>query len=98
VPDEQIVDDTGSEIVFVESGIEGVSRQALWVRVGPVFNDNVPQEEPGVWVNYQPGYLKTGLEGPVLLSPAAWRKLNQAVEDRLQAKGVMPPDPGKSTS
>jgi hypothetical protein len=73
-------------IAVEEQGPEGVSRQALWVRAGPVFRGNVPQGEPGVWIEYQDQYMGSPLEGPVLLTPAVWRQLAQAVEDRLSAR------------
>jgi hypothetical protein len=94
VPDEQLVDDGGlsSEFIFVEAAPDEISitPQALWVRVGPVFYSDKAETEVGVWIMYQEGYMKADLMGPVLLSPQAWRKLNATVEERLQAKGVMP--------
>lgn len=92
MPDEQLISDEGSQVVFIEAAPEGVNRGALYVRVGPVFDQNIPRPEPGVWVDYQEGYLKTGMHGPVLFSPASWREMVLEVEQRLQDRGVMPPD------
>lgn len=93
--DWQLIDDYGgsSEFVYVEDAREGVTPQALWFRVGPVFGpDGEEHPVPGVWVTYQAGYLKTPLEGPVLLSPAAWQHLEEAVTQRLAARGAFPED------
>ncbi len=97
MPDEQLIFGTGSEMVFTEAAPEGAIPQSLWVRVGLVFQGDEPLKDPGVWINYQHRYLESGLEGPVLMSPAAWRELNLEVEERLQAKGVMPPDLGDAS-
>jgi hypothetical protein len=90
VPDEELIDDGGPTMVIIESAPEGVNRGALYVRVGPVFRGNIPQGIPGIWVNYQKGYLKTPVEGDILFSVAAWRKLVREVEERLQDRGVPP--------
>jgi hypothetical protein len=92
VPDEEIIDDGGPTVVIIESAPEGVNRGALYVRVGPVFHGNIPQGIPGVWVNYQKGYLKTPLESDILFSVDAWRRMVREVEERLREKGVPPPD------
>lgn len=89
VADEQFIDDGGlsSEVICVEAAPEGRTPQALWVRVGPVFSPEGERSEPGVWITYQVGYYETDMAGPVLLSPAKWRELAEAVEWRLREKG-----------
>lgn len=87
--DECHVEDDGSlsaEVIAVEEQGPDCHRQALWVRVGYVFRGNEAQDEPGVWVSYQEEYMGSPLAGPVLLTPAAWRELAQAIEDRLQER------------
>lgn len=71
------------EIIAVEAGDDP---QALWVRVGLVFDDDHIRDEPGVWIGWQDGYMKSNLIGPILLTPAAWRELASAVEWRLRRK------------
>ena len=53
---------------------------------GVLSHPNEAQDEPGVWVSYQEEYMGSPLAGPVLLTPAAWRELAQAIEDRLQER------------
>lgn len=77
-------DDGGAEVHAVEAAPEEVHRQALLVRVGPVFYEDSPAQEPGVWIEYQPSYGLSRPEGPVLLTPEVWRQLNAAVERRLR--------------
>ena len=79
--EEQFVDDGGPEVVVVEAGSEP---QALWVRVGPVFDSSGERPEPGVWVEYQPRYMASDLVGPVLLTPELWDRLDRAVRARLE--------------
>lgn len=79
-----LVDDGGPQVVVVEdAGGSAVTPQALWVRVGHVYDGGEKRDEPGIWVCYQEAYLAGPLLGPVLLTPAAWRKLAAAVESRL---------------
>jgi hypothetical protein len=73
-------DDGGPEVVAVEAGGQP---QALWVRVGAVFDGGGQRDKPGVWIDYQDHYLQGPIAGPVLLTPAVWRELNRAVERRL---------------
>lgn len=76
-------DDGGPEVVFIEDGDDPAS---LWVRVGPVFDGDDIRKEPGVWIDYQERHYKSELHGPVLMTPAAWRKLNRAVMRRLRRR------------
>lgn len=78
-----LVDDGGPEMIVVE---EGDDPQALWVRVGPVFDDNVERCVPGVWICWQDRYMESPLGGPVLLTPEVWRELARAVERRLRRR------------
>jgi hypothetical protein len=72
------------EVIAVEEpGDDGIP-QALRVRVGPVFDGSTERREPGIWVTYQERYQASDLSGPLLLSPATWRALNTAVEERLR--------------
>ena len=80
-------DDGGSEVYAVEAAPDNVRRQSLHVRVGPVYCSGLQQEEPGVWIEYQIEHTRSDMMGPVLLTPAVWRELNRAVEDRLRWKG-----------
>lgn len=74
-------DDGGSCVIAIEAGD---SAQSLWVRVGPIYDGATPRPEPGVWVEYQQRHMASPLLGPILLTPAAWRQLNRAVETRLR--------------
>lgn len=83
---ECFLDDDGSlsgEFIAVEAGDEP---QALWVRVGSVWDDGQPRTEPGVWISWQDEYMNSSMGGPVLLTPAVWRELAHAVEWRLRRK------------
>jgi hypothetical protein len=86
--DPYVIDDGGTaEVVAVEAPTtDGSPPQALWVRVGPVYDGAAGEErrEPGVWIQYQERHMAGPLFGPVLLTPAAWRALATAVEERLQ--------------
>jgi hypothetical protein len=80
-------DDGGSVVIAVEADDNPTGhRQALWVRVGEVFDGDQVRDEPGVWVEYQERYLASGTSGPVLLTPAIWRKLARAVCERLEER------------
>lgn len=81
-------DDGGPVVIAVEAAPQDCSRQALWVRVGPVWDGNEERPEPGVWIEYQADYMREPLTGPVLLSPATWRHLTEAVLERLRERGV----------
>lgn len=77
------LDDDGSpsdQIIAVEAGNDP---QALWMRVGPVWDGDEVRDEPGVWIEWQDRYMASSLAGPILLTPAVWRELVQAVEWRL---------------
>lgn len=78
--DSHIVDDGGPMIVAVEEADEP---QALWVRVGPVYDNNAKRDAPGVWVEYQESYMNSRPQGPLLYTPQTWLELAAAVEDRL---------------
>jgi hypothetical protein len=83
----RLEDDGGrsSEMLLVEAGDEP---QALWVRVGPVFEaGGVRRREPGVWLSYQEDYMAGPLTGPVLITPAVWRELERAMRWRLRRRG-----------
>lgn len=87
----RVDDDGGPEIVAIEAGEPdlGDEPQSLWVRVGPVFGpDGAHWDEPGVWICYQEKHMAGPQQGPVLLTPAVWRELNTAVEERLADRGV----------
>jgi len=83
-----VIDDGGPQFIIVEAddgasvGID-INRQALWVRVGPVFDNGNERDEPGIWINYQESYLDSSLTGPVLLTPRAWQQLVELVAKRL---------------
>ncbi len=76
-------DDGGPEIVAIEAGDKPAS---LWIRVGPVWDDDRKRDEPGVWICYQQRHMATPPAGPVLLTPADWRELVVAVERRLRER------------
>lgn len=80
------MNDDGSEITVIEDASEGVTPQALYIRVGSVWNGDTPWNEPGIWVTYQEGYQQTPLSGPVLITSAAWRHLVREVESRLRRR------------
>lgn len=83
-------DDGGPMVIAVEAIPDGIDAtpQALWVRVGPVYDIEGERPEPGVWIEYQESYLGSGMSGPVLLTPATWRELAAAVETRLKRRGL----------
>lgn len=76
--DGRVADDGSPQIIFIDS-----ERQALWVRVGPVYLAGKLHHEPGVWIEYQPQYLNSQLSGSILLSPRTWSQLVNAVNSRL---------------
>jgi hypothetical protein len=76
-------DGGGTEAVAIEAVQSDGHRQSLWVRVGPVYYGGEQAAEPGVWITYQENHMHTPLAGPVLLTPAVWRELSAAVEERL---------------
>jgi hypothetical protein len=87
IPDECFLDnDGGPEVHAIEGRDSQGHRQSLHIRVGPVFQGNGQAAEPGIWVEYQEEHMKSLLSGPVLLDIATWRRLNEAVEYRLQKK------------
>lgn len=61
--------------------------QRLWIRVGMVFHGNKVQRQPGIWISYQEKALESKLQGPVLISPSIWRRVNRAVEQHLEGWG-----------
>jgi hypothetical protein len=71
----------GPEVTVVEDTTQNGHRQALSVRVGPVFYQ---QEERGpvVWITYQPEYMESAPFGPVLMDMATWNALDRAVRKR----------------
>jgi hypothetical protein len=86
----RIIDDGGSQVDAIEEvTTPGEVPGALLVRVGPVFDNGSERGEPGIWVEYQPQYMASMPQGPVLLTPAAWEKLAALVDDRLSRYGAM---------
>jgi hypothetical protein len=80
----RLIDDGGPQVISIEDPSDlGHAPQALWFRVGPVYDSGKLRTEPGVWVCYQKSYLAGPLDGPVLLTPAAWEQLVTAVNERL---------------
>jgi hypothetical protein len=82
-------DDGGPVVIAVEEAGEGglaSPPQALWVRVGVVYDDDKARGEPGVWIEWQDQHGRSGLQGPLLLSPATWYQLARAVDKRLQRR------------
>lgn len=71
----RLIIDGGSYAIAVEALGSSGHEQALWVRAGQVWDGSDLRSEPGVWVEYQPDYMKTSLEGPVLLTPGVWKRL-----------------------
>lgn len=67
--------------IFVDS-----DNVALWVRVGPVFDQDKEREEPGVWIELQNEYMHSSLEGPVLMSEEEWDELNRKVKENFERK------------
>jgi hypothetical protein len=71
-----IEDDGGPQIVVRERD----GQQALWIRVGPVFDEFGEKEpEPGIWIEYQETHMGSLLQGPVLLTYELWKQINQFV-------------------
>ena len=58
--------------------------ERLWIRVGPVYTEgNKVARQPGIWIEYQERSMVSPVQGPCLLSPSIWRRLNKAVEKML---------------
>jgi hypothetical protein len=75
-----LVDDGGPEVTVLDS------RQALSVRVGPIWRNGEALPWPGVWVTYQPEWLHSDVQGPVLIDPGTWRQLNRHVCRKLRRR------------
>lgn len=71
--------------------VERDGDQALWIRIGPVFTNNVQEPDPGVWISYQEHYMASLLQGPLLLTRGLWNQLKDAVEARFE-EGVVDHD------
>jgi hypothetical protein len=84
-----LVDDGSSQLIAVEEAdSNGEKPQALWVRVGMVYDFGELRGEPGIWVKYQEHHMAGPLAGPVLLTPAVWEQLVAAVDELLSRRGV----------
>jgi hypothetical protein len=82
------IDDPGGlsvDFIAVEAPEPGVTQQALWVAVRPIYHGNEPSSEPMVQIAYQEAHMQGNLQGPVWLSTDTWRQLNRAVEHRIKA-------------
>jgi hypothetical protein len=84
---ERLEDDGGPQVDAVEEVLAGMSPQAITIRIGPVFDNGKKRGEPGVWVEYQESYRRCLPAGPVLLTPALWEELANAVDERLSRNG-----------
>jgi hypothetical protein len=73
--DARLEDDGGPEVIAIERDGD----QALWVRVGPVFDERGQEDRPGIWIAYQEHYMASDLQGPVLLTEKVWDLLVDAV-------------------
>lgn len=71
------------ELEFSTFEIRDSEAQALEFRVGPVYKGNEIHRTPGIWITYQPTWLKTPLLGPVLISPMNWTELAGWVGERI---------------
>lgn len=78
--DSELIDDGSSQFVVTERDGE----QALWVRVGMVFSDNQREKDPGIWIEYQPKYMASSLQGPLLFSVDTWCQLVKAVDAKIK--------------
>lgn len=78
----KLLDDGSGEVVAVELTQDGVTAQSLWVGVGPVYWSDNENSGSGIWISYQPAYMDSKLEGPVLLDFRTWKELNRAVRRR----------------
>lgn len=76
----------GPEATIVEGPNED-GRQALNVRVGPVFYDD-GSDSIAIWVEYQAHYLLSSVQGPILVDVATWHELTEAVNFRLRRAGL----------
>ncbi len=82
---ECFVEDDGVVVTAVEAAGSQGHRQSLEIRVGPVYYRDGP-DGVGVWVSYQEEFLRSPEQGPVLLTPDAWRELSRAVNHHLNRK------------
>jgi hypothetical protein len=81
--DEQLIDDGGPQIVYVEEHNEGGAPQALWFLVSSIWRDGVLQDLPVIWFQYQSKYYESRQEREIPISIETWRELNAAVEARI---------------
>ena len=77
-----LITDEGAVVVAIEES----GSQALYVRVGSVWDDDERRREPGIWVEYQAEYMNSALCGPLLFSRQTWRALNKEIERRFRRK------------
>jgi hypothetical protein len=68
-------DDDGSELTIMDDD----GPQLLFIRVGPVFDNNEIRSEPAVWISYQDEQVN--LHGPVLIPAQLWYMLDKAVRN-----------------
>jgi hypothetical protein len=79
-------DNRSPEVVIIEDADAQGHRQALSVRVGPVYYSDDEMPGTGVWVCYQAEHLSSAPVGPVLIDPTTWKALNKAVTKRLRKR------------
>jgi hypothetical protein len=76
------LDDDGGPGVFAVE--EAAIPQALFVRVGPVYDEGeLRRKEPGIWVEYQHEYMNSTYLGPLLFDVKTWEALVRAVDKRI---------------
>ena len=86
------LDDDGmlsADFTVTEGASEEDVPQSLWIGVRPVFYGSETSPEPMVQVCYQEAHMSGPLAGPVWITPAVWRELNDAVEWRLKEREKM---------
>jgi hypothetical protein len=71
-------------VTAIEDASDTGHRQAISIRVGPVYNNGIRSPKPGIWLEYQEDYLNSLPHGPVLLDEKTWNALDKAVRYRLR--------------
>ena len=58
--------------------------QALWFRVGPVYDSTGTMTSThGIWIEYQKEYMRSEMQGPVLLDHSLWQQVKEYISERM---------------
>lgn len=71
----KFIDDGSPQLVFIDD-----DDVALWIRPGPVWRDGIRQDERVIWIELQPEFNESNLQGPVLMTKKEWDQLNYRIQ------------------